>query len=372
MAVHISPRLSGLAPDDSVAELRVTVACGTEPASGTLRLLVPDELAADVRAPGRESASAAAYDLPARGYADWDVRVRARPGTPPGRYVVAAQISDDLGQVIEDTAFVQAGGPGEPDLYQPLDQVLPAVEASTAATAAELDLAVLTPALRLAPGATGEVAVEVTNRLASPLRAEAQLVSPFGSWEALGPWTQGLHAAPGTRAPGPVRGPDPGPRAARDPVVGAGQDHVLRPGPVQRGRAGDGHRRGGPIVTSEEEVTSEEGSIVTDAPVAVVTGAGSGIGRDIAAALSKAGYRVTLSGRRAQALQETAELAPGVTLTVPADVRSADQVQALFDTTRGPVGPGRPALQQRGRVRPGRRRWKTWPRRTGPRSSRPT
>ena len=72
---------------------------------------------------------------------------------------------------------------------------------------------------------------------------------------------------------------------------------------------------------------------MTDAPVAVVTGAGSGIGRDIAAALSKAGYRVTLSGRRAQALRETAELAPGVTLTVPADVRSADEVQALFDTT---------------------------------------
>ena len=72
---------------------------------------------------------------------------------------------------------------------------------------------------------------------------------------------------------------------------------------------------------------------MTDAPVAVVTGAGSGIGRDIAAALSKAGYRVTLSGRRAQALRETAELAPGETLTVPADVRSADEVQALFDTT---------------------------------------
>ena len=88
-------------------------------------------------------------------------------------------------------------------------------------------------------------------------------------------------------------------------------------------------------MTSEtaSEEASEEGSIVIDAPVAVVTGAGSGIGRDIAAALSKAGYRVTLSGRRAQALRETAELAPGVTLTVPADVRSADEVQALFDTT---------------------------------------
>ncbi|HEY0717096.1 MAG TPA: glycoside hydrolase family 38 C-terminal domain-containing protein [Streptosporangiaceae bacterium] len=218
VAVHISPRLSGLALDCETgppggnspgappeAHLRVTVACGTEPASGSLRLLVPDELEAEFGGPGTGSgpprAGASAYDLPARGYADWDVRVRARPGAPRGRYVVAAQISDDLGQVIEDTAFVQAGGPGEPDLFQPLAQVLPAVEASTAAIAGEIGLTVLTPALRLAPGAEAEVGAEVINQLASPLRAEAQLISPFGSWEALGPWTQGLRAAPGERLP---------------------------------------------------------------------------------------------------------------------------------------------------------------------------
>jgi hypothetical protein len=217
VAVHLSPRLSGLAlganaeasadeagaapgGQPAVAHLRVTVACGAEPASGTLRLLVPDELVADVGDPGPGTASAAAYDLPARGFADWDIQVRARPGTRPGRYVVAAQISDDLGQVIEDAAFVQAGGPGEPDLYRPLDQVLPAVEASTDAIAGEVSLAVLTPVLRLAPGADAEVTLEVTNRLASPLRGEAQLVSPFGSWEALGPWTQGVRAGPGERA----------------------------------------------------------------------------------------------------------------------------------------------------------------------------
>jgi alpha-mannosidase len=207
VAVHVSPRLSGLAlaggaasgDEPAVAQLRVTVACGTEPASGTLRLLVPDELMADVGSAGRGTASAAAYDLPARGYADWDVSVRARPGAPPGRYVIAAQISDDLGQVIEDAAFVQAGGPGEPDLYQPLEQVLPAVEASTGAIAAEAGLAVLASELRLAPGADADLPVQVTNGLASPLRGEVQLVSPFGSWEALGPWTQGVHAAPGER-----------------------------------------------------------------------------------------------------------------------------------------------------------------------------
>jgi alpha-mannosidase len=210
VAVHISPELTGLALTESaasadqpaVAALRVTVACGIEPASGTLRLLIPEELTAeaDPQGPGADSGpltGSAAYDLPAHGYADWEVRVRARPGTPPGRYVIAAQISDDLGQVIEDTAFVQAGGPGEPDLYQPLDDVLAQVEDRVAAIAAEIGLTVLTPALRLPPGADGEVAVEITNQLASPLRAEAQLVSPFGSWESLGPWTQGVHAAPG-------------------------------------------------------------------------------------------------------------------------------------------------------------------------------
>ena len=43
-----------------------------------------------------------------------------------------------------------------------------------------------------------------------------------------------------------------------------------------------------------------------EAPVAVVTGAGSGLGRVVAGALLDAGYRVALAGRRADALAETA------------------------------------------------------------------
>jgi NAD(P)-dependent dehydrogenase (short-subunit alcohol dehydrogenase family) len=82
----------------------------------------------------------------------------------------------------------------------------------------------------------------------------------------------------------------------------------------------------------------ETGVPATESPVAVVTGAGSGIGRDVAVALSGAGYRVALAGRRDDALRETAELAKGVTLDVPADVRSPEQVQALFDTTVGQWG----------------------------------
>ena len=60
--------------------------------------------------------------------------------------------------------------------------------------------------------------------------------------------------------------------------------------------------------------------------VAVVTGAGSGIGRHVARALLGAGYRVALAGRRADALRETAEDA----LAVPTDVGSPESVEALF------------------------------------------
>lgn len=68
-----------------------------------------------------------------------------------------------------------------------------------------------------------------------------------------------------------------------------------------------------------------------DARIAVVTGAGSGIGRATARALLEAGFRVALVGRREDPLHETAGAHPHA-LVVPADVTSADQVDALFDT----------------------------------------
>jgi NAD(P)-dependent dehydrogenase (short-subunit alcohol dehydrogenase family) len=63
--------------------------------------------------------------------------------------------------------------------------------------------------------------------------------------------------------------------------------------------------------------------------VAVVTGAGSGLGRVVATALLDAGYRVALAGRRREALEETAE-GRDTALVVPADVTDAASVAALF------------------------------------------
>ncbi len=67
--------------------------------------------------------------------------------------------------------------------------------------------------------------------------------------------------------------------------------------------------------------------------IALVTGAGSGIGRASALALAGAGYAVVLAGRRVEALEATARAAPNpdLMLVVPTDISDPDQVTALFD-----------------------------------------
>jgi NADP-dependent 3-hydroxy acid dehydrogenase YdfG len=64
--------------------------------------------------------------------------------------------------------------------------------------------------------------------------------------------------------------------------------------------------------------------------VAVVTGAGSGVGRAVAAALGAAGYAVALLGRRADALDATKALLKGPGLALPTDVGDDKAVDAAF------------------------------------------
>jgi NAD(P)-dependent dehydrogenase (short-subunit alcohol dehydrogenase family) len=75
--------------------------------------------------------------------------------------------------------------------------------------------------------------------------------------------------------------------------------------------------------------------------VAIVTGAGTGIGRAVAVALLAAGYHVALAGRRAEHLAATAAAAhvdAGCVLAVPTDVGDPAAVKALFARTKEKFG----------------------------------
>jgi len=72
--------------------------------------------------------------------------------------------------------------------------------------------------------------------------------------------------------------------------------------------------------------------------VALVTGAGSGIGRAAAIALSKNGFTLALAGRRRDPLEETAAALAGESLVMPTDVGDPASVAALFAAVRERFG----------------------------------
>jgi NAD(P)-dependent dehydrogenase (short-subunit alcohol dehydrogenase family) len=75
--------------------------------------------------------------------------------------------------------------------------------------------------------------------------------------------------------------------------------------------------------------------------VAIVTGAGSGIGRGVALALLQEGYAVALAGRRVERLESTAQQAGSCglrALVVPTDVRNPASVRTLFAKTQETFG----------------------------------
>lgn len=74
--------------------------------------------------------------------------------------------------------------------------------------------------------------------------------------------------------------------------------------------------------------------------IALITGAGSGIGKSVALALLEAGYAVVLTGRRKEALEATAQEAPpnSTVLVAPADITQPDSVQAVFAQIKATFG----------------------------------
>ena len=75
--------------------------------------------------------------------------------------------------------------------------------------------------------------------------------------------------------------------------------------------------------------------------VAIVTGAGTGIGRAVALALLNDGYRVALAGRRKELLEQTvaaAGVSPSQAIAMPTDVADPEAVQSLFAKVKGTWG----------------------------------
>jgi NAD(P)-dependent dehydrogenase (short-subunit alcohol dehydrogenase family) len=73
--------------------------------------------------------------------------------------------------------------------------------------------------------------------------------------------------------------------------------------------------------------------------LALITGAGRGIGEAVAVRLSTAGYRVVLTARTASDLDRVAAACPGETLVVPADLTAPGAVDDVFDRAEAGFGP---------------------------------
>jgi len=71
--------------------------------------------------------------------------------------------------------------------------------------------------------------------------------------------------------------------------------------------------------------------------IAIITGAGSGIGRAVAVELAAGGWTVALAGRHADTLEETSSLAPG-SFVLPCDVSRPAEVNALFSAVQRRCG----------------------------------
>jgi NAD(P)-dependent dehydrogenase (short-subunit alcohol dehydrogenase family) len=72
--------------------------------------------------------------------------------------------------------------------------------------------------------------------------------------------------------------------------------------------------------------------------IALVTGAGTGVGRAVSLALLREGYAVVLAGRRREKLEEVAREANARTLVVPTDVADPASIKSLFAATKETFG----------------------------------
>ena len=161
--VHVEPHVADLA---SATTLKVTISATSE-TSGTAELIAPP--CVSVTAPG-----GLRYHIGSDGYQVFHVLLEPHADVAPGVYHLAVRVPGEHGQAVEDVVTLRAGAAG-PDL----------------------DVDLETTALTAGPGAPAELRVRLTSHSADEVRGEAQLISPFGTWELASPWTRGFAVPPG-------------------------------------------------------------------------------------------------------------------------------------------------------------------------------
>lgn len=175
VSVHVTP--TRLSPADGRVRFDVTVSCSGRPARGRVELELP---------PGwrTEPTPDLGYDLEPGEYAK--TTVEARGPESPGRYLLAARITDDRGQLLEDTAEILVGTPPPGD---------------------DLVAVGLAEAVVVAPGGQAELPVTLENLAQSEIRGGIAAISPFGTWGTevtIGPRAQPFRLAAGEKAVVPI------------------------------------------------------------------------------------------------------------------------------------------------------------------------
>ncbi|MFY9918082.1 MAG: NEW3 domain-containing protein, partial [Mycobacterium sp.] len=177
---HLHPHATVAEADDGVV-LRLTAAsdCTDSVLHGTVRLVCPDGWKA--------SPQRLPFVLPSGGHLEADIELTMPPDTAPGLYPIRAQLlvtGDDAEsmppswrQVVEDVATVSVGTPREDN---------------------EIVHLVGEPAdVEVAAGGAARLAVTVGTSAGASLPLEAHLISPWGTWEWIGPAVQGAVLSPG-------------------------------------------------------------------------------------------------------------------------------------------------------------------------------
>ncbi|GAA2278323.1 NEW3 domain-containing protein [Kitasatospora cystarginea] len=179
VSVGLSPGL--LRTDGDPVEVSVVLASQLRDAAveGTVSLLVPD---------GWEvSCGSRPYRLEAAGHLRFAVTLRPPANAAPGLYFAAARV-EHAGQSVEDVATIAVGDlPGMLPVPGEVPEDWTAAQGTKATGGRDTGLAVDVTAtsLRLVPGGRAELGIVLANRTRGEIRGELQLVSPWGTWQAI-------------------------------------------------------------------------------------------------------------------------------------------------------------------------------------------